>query len=155
MGTAMANDEAQKYGLGKHETWWEDPPPNRGKSGPDKFRWPLLSIVFTLPYLFPVTKSLLKRDPVTPGVVALWVLVYGVAISSALFPVAFDRGRPFRFAYSVWMNVLGLAVVAATHTSPFVLLYGADAQVFLLPLAWVVLLAGAALLIAAGILLET
>ncbi|MFJ7215282.1 sensor histidine kinase [Amycolatopsis sp. NPDC098790] len=149
----MAKDEAQKYGLGNHDTWWEDPPPNRGRSGPDKVRWPFLSIVFTLPYLIPVTKSLLQRDPVTPGVVALWVLVYAVAVSYALFPIAFDRGRPFRFAYSGWMLALGLGVVATTHANPFVLLYGTAALVFLLPLAWVVLLDGAALLIAALILL--
>ncbi|WP_284741955.1 sensor histidine kinase [Amycolatopsis sp. RTGN1] len=149
----MAKDEAQQYGLGNHETWWEDPPPNRGRSGPDKLRWPLLSVVFTLPYLIPVTKSLLARDPVTPGVVALWALVYGVAVSYALFPLAFDRTRPFRFAYSVWMLVLGLAVIAATGASPFVMLYGTAALVFLLPLAWVVILDGVALLLAAGILL--
>jgi two-component system sensor histidine kinase DesK len=153
MGTAMAKDEAQPYGLGKRDTWWEDPPVNRGRSGPDKFRWPLLSIVFTLPYLIPVTKSLLAVDRMTPGVVALWALVYAVAVSYALFPLAFDRGRPFRFAYSGWMLALGLAVVAAASTSPFVLLYGTAALVFLLPLAWVVILDGVALLLGAGILL--
>ncbi|MEU4249399.1 sensor histidine kinase [Amycolatopsis sp. NPDC026612] len=150
----MAEDDvSRKYGLGTKETWWEDPPVNRGRSGPDKFRWPVLSIVFTLPYLIPVTKRLLAVDRVTPGVVVLWVLVYGVAVSYALFPVAFDRSRPFRFAYSVWMLVLGLAVVAAADTSPFVMLYGTAALVFLLPLVWVVLLDGAALLLGAGILL--
>jgi two-component system, NarL family, sensor histidine kinase DesK len=153
MGTAMAKDEAQPYGLGKRDTWWEDPPVNRGRSGPDKFRWPFLSIVFTLPYLIPVTKSLLAVDRVTPGVVALWALVYAVAVSYALFPLAFDRGRPFRFAYSGWMLVLGLAVVAAADTNPFVMLYGTAALVFLLPLAWVVILDGVALLLGAGILL--
>ncbi|MEV6626016.1 sensor histidine kinase [Amycolatopsis sp. NPDC051106] len=149
----MAKDEAQPYGLGKRDTWWEDPPVNRGRSGPDKFRWPFLSIVFTLPYLIPVTKSLLAVDRVTPGVVALWALVYAVAVSYALFPLAFDRGRPFRFAYSGWMLVLGLAVVAAADTNPFVMLYGTAALVFLLPLAWVVILDGVALLLGAGILL--
>ncbi|MEU4523000.1 sensor histidine kinase [Amycolatopsis sp. NPDC024027] len=150
----MAEDDVnRKYGLGTKETWWEDPPVNRGNSGPDKFRWPVLSIVFTLPYLIPVTKGLLAVDRVTPGVVVLWVLVYGVAVSYALFPVAFDRSRPFRFAYSAWMLVLGLTVVAAADTSPFVMLYGTAALVFLLPLVWVVVLDGAALLLGAGILL--
>jgi two-component system sensor histidine kinase DesK len=149
----MAKDEAQRYGLSNHDTWWEDPPQNRNGGGPDKLRWPFLSIVFTLPYLIPVTKSLLAIDPVTPWVVVMWVLVYGVAVSYALFPVAFDRSRRFRFGYSSWMLVLGLAVLAATGASPFVLLYGTAALVFLLPLAWVVILDGAALVLAAGVLL--
>jgi two-component system sensor histidine kinase DesK len=150
----MAKDDVhQKFGLGNKDTWWEDPPTNRDGGGPDKFRWPILSIVFTLPYLLPVTKSLLAVDRVTPGVVGLWVLVYGVAASYALFPVAFDRGRPFRFAYSAWMLVLGLAVVAAMGTSPFVMLYGTAALVFLLPLVWVVILDSAALVLGAVVLL--
>ncbi|SEF32795.1 two-component system, NarL family, sensor histidine kinase DesK [Amycolatopsis pretoriensis] len=150
----MAEDDLnRKYGLGTRETWWEDPPPNRGRTGPDKLRWPVLSIVFTLPYLLPATKRLLAVDRVTPGVVAMWVLVYGVAVSYALFPVVFDRSRPFRFAYSVWMLALGLAVVAVADVNPFVMLYGTAALVFLLPLAWVVLLDGIALLLGAVILL--
>ncbi|MFI5588351.1 sensor histidine kinase [Amycolatopsis sp. NPDC051758] len=150
----MAEDDVnQRFGLGNRETWWEDPPRGRHGGGPDKVRWPFLSIVFTLPYLIPVTKSLLARDPVTPWVVVMWVLVYGVAVSYALFPVAFERSRRFRFGYSAGMLVLGLAVVAATGASPFVLLYGTAALVFLLPLAWVVIFDGGALVLAAGVLL--
>jgi two-component system sensor histidine kinase DesK len=149
----MAESDSQKFGLGNRETWWVDPPRGPNGGGPDKMRWPILSVVFTLPYLIPVTKSLLAVDGVTPGLVALWALAYGYAVAYALFPLAFDHGRPVRFAYGAGMLLMGLALVAVASASPFVLLYGTAAMVFLVPPAWVVIFDGAALVLAAGILL--
>jgi two-component system sensor histidine kinase DesK len=151
----MAESESHKFGLGNRETWWADPPRGRNGGGPDKVRWPILSVAFTLPYLIPVTKSLLAVDGVTPGLVALWALAYGYAVAYALFPLAFDRGRPVRFAYAAGMLALGLTLVAAADANPFVLLYGTAALVFLLPPAWVVILDGSALVLAVVIMLLT
>ncbi|WP_103348194.1 sensor histidine kinase [Amycolatopsis sp. CA-128772] len=150
----MAESESHKFGLGNRETWWADPPRGRDGGGPDKVRWPIFSIVFTLPFLIPVTKSLLAH-PVTPAVVVLWVLVYGYAASYAFFPMVFDHGRPARFAYGIGMLVLGLAVVTAVHANPFVMLYGTAVMVFLVAPVWVVILDGGALVVAVGILLLT
>ncbi|WP_410611938.1 sensor histidine kinase [Amycolatopsis sp. lyj-109] len=152
----MAKDDAShRFGLGNRETWWADPPRGRNGGGPDKLRWPILSIAFTLPYLIPVTKSLLAVDRVTPGVVALWVLVYGYSVSYALFPQVFDRSRSVRFAYGVGMLLTGLAVVAVIEANPFVMLYATAAMVFLVAPVWVVILDGAALVLATGIMLLT
>ncbi|MBE8521869.1 sensor histidine kinase [Amycolatopsis sp. H6(2020)] len=151
----MAESESHKFGLGNRETWWADPPRGRDGGGPDKLRWPILSVLFLLPYLIPVTKSLLAADRVTPGVVALWVLVYGYSAAYALFPQVFDRSRPVRFAYGVGMLLMGLAVVTVVDANPFVLLYGTAAMVFLLAPVWVVILDGAALVLAAAIMLLT
>ncbi|WIV53188.1 sensor histidine kinase [Amycolatopsis nalaikhensis] len=142
-----------RFGLNTREAWWEDPPRGRHGGGPDKLRWPVLSIAFTLPFLIPVTKSVLGHGRPTPAVVALLVLVYAYAASYAFFPVVFDRDRPVRFAYCAGMLAMGLAVVAAVGASPFTLLYGTAAAVFLVPPAWVVFLDGGAVLLAAGIML--
>jgi two-component system sensor histidine kinase DesK len=151
----MAKGEGadHRFGLTNREAWWEDPPRGQRGGGPDKVRWPIFSIVFTLPYLIPVTKRLLAADQVTPGLIGLWALVYGYALSYALFPLAFDRARPVRFAYGLGMLTLGLTLVAAADANPFVLLYGTAAMVFLVPPAWVVILDGSAVVLAAGILL--
>lgn len=150
----MAESESHKFGLGNRETWWADPPRGRDGGGPDKVRWPVFSIVFTLPFLIPITKSLLTH-PVSPGVVVLWVLVYGYAASYAFFPMVFDHGRPARFTYGIGMLLLGLTVVTAAHANPFVLLYGTAVMVFLVAPVWVVILDGGALVVASGILLLT
>lgn len=151
----MAKGEGadHRFGLQNREAWWDDPVPGRGGGGPDKLRWPIFSIAFTLPYLIPVTKRLLAADHVTPGLIGLWALVYGYALSYALFPFAFDRGRRARFGYGVVMLALGLTLITVLPASPFVLLYGTAAMVFLVPPAWVVILDGSALVLAAGVLL--
>ncbi|WP_410589448.1 sensor histidine kinase [Amycolatopsis sp. lyj-23] len=150
---AKAEGADHRFGLNTREAWWADPPPGPQGGGPDKLRWPIFAIGFTLPYLIPVSKTLLKAESVTPLVIVMWLLVYGYALSYALFPLAFERRRPARFAYGAGMLALGLAVVAVVGANPFVLLYGTAAVVFLIPPAWVVIFDGAALALGAVVLL--
>ncbi len=147
------DDGGFRYGLNKRMTWWEDPLPDpEGKAGPHGLRWALLSIVFLLPFLYPVTQSLLAEKTVTVQLVLLMLLVYGYALCYAIFPVVFNRPRPVKLAFGVSMLVMGLGVITVTQASPFVLLYGTATLAFMLPAAWSVILDGATLLIAIGLL---
>ena len=147
------DDGGFRYGLNNRLGWWDDPLPDpRGNLGPNKFRWPILSIVFLLPYLYPVTKSLLEAESVTIQLVLIWLFVYTYALCYAIFPIVFNRPRPVKLAFGVAMLVMGLGVITVTQASPFVLLYGTATLAFILPAAWSVILDGAALLIAIGLL---
>jgi two-component system sensor histidine kinase DesK len=152
----MAKSGRGAFGLNTREAWWEEPLSDPDSGGPDRLRWPIMGAVFLLPFLIPVTKSLAARPEVDAGVVLVGILVYGYALCYLLFPFVFRRRRPVKLGFGIGMNLLGLAVVAATSASPFILLYGTAVMVFLTPAAWAVivdlatLLVGALLLVADG-----
>ncbi|MEV4146490.1 sensor histidine kinase [Amycolatopsis sp. NPDC049691] len=157
----MAESRRHRFGLNGKEAWWEDPlsDPDSG-GGPDRTRWPIAGVVFLLPFLIPVTKSLAARPEVDAGVVLTGSLVYAYALCYLLFPFVFRRPRTAKLAFGIAMNVLGLGVVGVTSASPFILLYGTAVMVFLTPAAWAVivdvatLLTGALLLVAEGKFLD-
>ena len=150
---SKADEPEGRFGLNTWAAWWDDPlPDTRGNVGPNKYRWPLVSIVFLLPYLYPVTRSLLEAETVTVQLVVVWALVYGYALCYAIFPIVFNRSRPVKLAFETMMLVFGLVVTSVTQASPFVLLFGTAVAAFILPAAWAVILDGSALLIAIGIL---
>ncbi|SFW74411.1 sensor histidine kinase [Amycolatopsis australiensis] len=152
----MAESERHRFGLNSREAWWEDPLADPERNGPDRMRWPLMGVVFLLPFLIPVTKSLAAKPEVTVQLVVTGALVYAYALCYLLFPFVFRRSRRVKLGFGIGMNVLGLATVAASGASPFILLYGTAVMVFLTPAAWAVivdvatLLTGAVLLLVAG-----
>ncbi len=149
----MTEPEERRFGLNTRAAWWEDPLPDKtGKVGPHAYRWPILAIVFLLPYLYPATESLLKADTVTPKVVLVWILVYGYALFYMVFPVVFNQARAVKLTFGVSMLAFGLGVTVVTDASPFVLLFGTATLAFLLPAAWAVILDGTALLLVIGLM---
>jgi len=150
---SKADDPEHRFGLSNWAGWWEDPLPDpKGKVGPNGFRWPIVSLVFLLPYLYPATKSLLEADTVTLKVVLIWILIYGYALFYMVFPVVFDRPRAVKLAFGTSMLAFGLGVTVVTDANPFVLLFGTATLAFLLPAAWAVILDGTALLLVAGLM---
>ncbi|EOD65994.1 sensor histidine kinase [Amycolatopsis vancoresmycina] len=152
----MAESGRHRFGLNSREAWWEDPFSEPEAGGPDRLRWPVLGVVFLLPFLIPATKSLIAEPEVTTGLVAVGVLIYAYALCYLVFPFAFRWPRPAKLGFGIGMNLLGLGTVAAVGSSPFILLYGTAVMVFLAPPAWAVivdvptLLVGALLLGLAG-----
>ncbi|WP_086839668.1 sensor histidine kinase [Amycolatopsis kentuckyensis] len=142
----------RRFGLDSKESWWEDPLPDAGNRGPGRFRWPIMAVVFLLPFLIPVTRSLLA-EAVTPRLVATAVLVYAYSACYAGFPYFFRAERPVKLVFGITMNVLGLASLAVAAGSAFVLLYGTAVLVFLVPAAWSVIVDLATLALGAAILL--
>jgi two-component system sensor histidine kinase DesK len=149
----MTRSENRRFGLNTKEGWWDDPLPDPKSNGPDNVRWPIMGAVFLLPFLIPVTKSLVAEPEVTAELVLIWILVYAYAACYLLFPFFFRRTRPVKLGFGVVMVALGLGVVAATGASPFILLYGTAVMVFLTPAAWAVIVDVAALLLGALLLL--
>ncbi|MGV9364953.1 sensor histidine kinase [Amycolatopsis sp. NPDC003731] len=150
----------RRFGLDSKESWWEDPLPDAADRGPGGPRWPIMSMVFLLPFLIPVTRSLLAEPAVTPGLVATFVFVYAYSACYAVFPYFFRRERRVKLAFGITMNVLGLASLALAAGSGFVLLYGTAVVVFLVPAAWSVIIdlstvaLGAVILLAQGRFVE-
>jgi two-component system sensor histidine kinase DesK len=150
----MATDDTnRRFGLNTREGWWDDPLPDPKNQGPDGVRWPIMGAVFLLPFLIPVTKSLLAEPVVTPRLLLIWVLVYGYAACYLLFPFFFRQVRPLKLGFGIVMVALGLGVVAVVPASPFILLYGTAVMVFLAPAAWSVIVDVSALLLGAVLLL--
>ncbi|MFG1644443.1 sensor histidine kinase [Amycolatopsis sp. NPDC049252] len=150
----MASDDTnRRFGLNTREGWWDDPLPDGKNQGPDTVRWPIMGAVFLLPFLIPITKSLLAEPVVTVPVVLSWLLVYAYAACYLLFPFFFRQVRPLKLGFGIAMVVLGLGVVAGVHANPFILLYGTAVMVFLAPAAWSVIVDLAALVAGALILL--
>ncbi len=149
----MAESGKRRFGLDQKESWWEDPLPDARNNGPGGWRWPFMAVVFLLPFLVPVTRSLLAEPAVTPGLVATAVLVYAYCACYAVFPYFFNRERRVKLAFCITMNVLGLATLAVATGSGFVLLYGTAVVVFLVPAAWSVIIDLSTLAIGAVILL--
>ncbi|MEV4058074.1 sensor histidine kinase [Amycolatopsis sp. NPDC049688] len=143
----------RRFGLDNKESWWEDPLPDAADRGPGGPRWPIMSVVFLLPFLLPVTRSLLAEPAVTPGLVAAGVLVYAYSACYAFFPYFFRRERRVKLAFGITMNALGLASLAVAAGSGFVLLYGTAVVVFLVPAAWSVIIDLATVALGAVILL--
>jgi len=142
----------RRFGLDSKESWWEDPLPDAADRGPGGPRWPIMAVVFLLPFLIPVTRSLLA-EAVTPGLVVTAVLVYTYSACYAVFPYFFRAERHVKLVFGITMNVLGLASLAVTASSAFVLLYGTAVLVFLVPAAWSVIVDLATLALGAAILL--
>ncbi|MEA5366533.1 sensor histidine kinase [Amycolatopsis sp., V23-08] len=150
----MASDDTnRRFGLNTREGWWDDPLPDGKNQGPDTVRWPIMGVVFLLPFLIPITKSLVAAPVVTVPVVLSWLLVYAYAACYLLFPFFFRQVRPLKLGFGIVMVVLGLGVVAGVHANPFILLYGTAVMVFLAPAAWSVIVDLAALAVGALILL--
>lgn len=143
----------RRFGLDSKESWWEDPLPDAADRGPGGPRWPIMSVVFLLPFLVPVTRNLLAQPAVTPGLVATAVLVYLYSACYAVFPYFFRRERRVKLAFGITMNVLGLASLAVATGSGFVLLYGTAVVAFLVPAAWAVIIGLSTLAVGAVILL--
>ncbi|MBE1502430.1 two-component system sensor histidine kinase DesK [Amycolatopsis lexingtonensis] len=144
----------RRFGLNSKESWWEDPLPDAGRrGGPKGLRWSVMSVVFLLPFLVPVTRSLLAEPGVSVQAVLTGLLIYSYALCYAVLPFFFQRERPVKLAFGITMNVLGVATLATTSASAFVLLYGTAVLVFLLPAAWSVLLDVGALAAGAVVLL--
>ncbi|KDN22718.1 sensor histidine kinase [Amycolatopsis rifamycinica] len=150
----MAETGKRSFGLDSKESWWVDPLPGARKHGPGGWRWPFMAVVILLPFLLPVTRSLLAKPAVTPGIVLTAVVVYVYSACYLVFPYVFDRERRVKLAFCGTMNVLGLASLAAAAGSGFVLLYGTAVTVFLVPAAWAVILDLPTLAVGAVILLE-
>ncbi len=156
----MAETGKRSFGLDSKESWWADPLPDARNNGPGGWRWPFMAVVFLLPFLLPVTRSLLAKPAVTPGLVLTAVVIYTYSACYAVFPYFFDRERPLKLAFCITMNVLGLASLAVASGSGFVLLYGTAVVVFLVPAAWSVLIdlptlaLGAVILLARGRFLD-
>ncbi|WP_290059272.1 sensor histidine kinase [Amycolatopsis solani] len=144
----------RKFGLDSKESWWEDPlpDPERG-GGPKGWRWSVMSVVFLLPFLVPVTRSLLAEPGVSAGAVLTGLLIYTYSLCYAIFPFFFRRERRVKLAFGITMNVLGVATLATTSASAFVLLYGTAVLVFLVPAAWSVILDVGALAAGAVVML--
>ncbi|MDT7803434.1 MAG: two-component system, NarL family, sensor histidine kinase DesK [Actinomycetota bacterium] len=150
----MATDDTnRRFGLNTREGWWDDPLPDGKNQGPDTVRWPIMGAVFLLPFLIPITKSLLAETVVTVPIVLSWILVYAYAACYLLFPYFFRQVRPLKLGFGIAMVVLGLGVVAGVDANPFILLYGTAVMVFLAPAAWSVIVDLAALVAGALILL--
>ncbi|ADJ48327.1 two-component system histidine kinase [Amycolatopsis mediterranei S699] len=149
----MAESGKRRFGLDSKESWWEDPLPNARDQGPGGPRWPVMAVVILLPFLIPVTRSLMHEPEVTPGLVLTAVVVYAYAACYALFPFFFRRERRVKLVFGIVMNALGLASLVAASGSAFVLLYGTAVLVFLLPAAWSVILDLATVAVGAVILL--
>ncbi|MFJ1765329.1 sensor histidine kinase [Amycolatopsis sp. NPDC088138] len=150
----MASDDTnRRFGLNTREGWWDDPLPDGKNQGPDTVRWPIMGAVFLLPFLIPITKSLLAEAVVTVPVVLSWIVVYAYAACYLLFPYFFRQVRPLKLGFGIAMVALGLGVVAGVHANPFILLYGTAVMVFLAPAAWAVIVDLSALAAAALILL--
>jgi len=149
----------RRFGLDSKESWWEDPLPDARNRGPGGLRWPIMAVVFLLPFLIPVTRSLLA-EAVTPGLVVTAVLVYTYSACYAVFPYFFNRERRVKLAFGITMNVLGVASLAVAAGSGFVLLYGTAVVVFLVPAAWSAIIdlstvaLGAVILLAQGRFVE-
>ncbi|MEQ0560959.1 sensor histidine kinase [Amycolatopsis sp. NEAU-NG30] len=148
----MAEPGKRRFGLDSKESWWEDPLPGAPGQGPGGRRWPVLAVAFLLPFLVPVTRSLLAK-PVTPGLVLTAVVVYAYSACYAMFPYFFRRPRSVKLVFGITMNVLGLASLASATGSGFVLLYGTAVVVFLVPAAWSVIIDLSVLAIGVVILL--
>ncbi|WP_410642438.1 sensor histidine kinase [Amycolatopsis sp. lyj-346] len=149
----MAESGRRRFGLDHKESWWEDPLPDARHRGPGGPRWLIMSMVFLLPFLIPVTRSFLAEPAVTPGLVAAAVLVYTYCACYAVFPYFFRRERRVKLAFGITMNVLGLGSLAVAGGSAFVLLYGTAVVVFLVPAAWSVIVDLSTLAVGAVILL--
>jgi two-component system sensor histidine kinase DesK len=150
----MATDDTnRRFGLNTREGWWDDPLPDPKNQGPDSVRWPIMGVVFLLPFLIPITKSLLAETAVTVELVLVWILVYTYAACYLLFPFFFRQVRPLKLGFGIVMVALGLGVVAVAGANPFILLYGTAVMVFLAPAAWSVIVDVVALLLGALILL--
>jgi two-component system sensor histidine kinase DesK len=150
----MAESGKRRFGLDSKESWWEDPLPGAHARGPGGGpRWPIMSVVFLLPFLIPITRSMLAEPAVTPGLVLTAVVVYAYCACYAVFPFFFRRERRVKLAFGIVMNVLGLVSLTVTDSSAFLLLYGTAVLVFLVPAAWSVLVDVATLLLGAVILL--
>jgi two-component system sensor histidine kinase DesK len=136
----MAESGKRSFGLDSKESWWVDPLPDARKHGPGGRRWPVMAVVFLLPFLVPVTRSLLAEPAVTPRLVFTAVAVYAYSACYAVFPYFFHRERRVKLAFCIVMNVLGSASLAVAAGSGFVLLYGTAVVVFLVPAAWSVII---------------
>ncbi|WP_439382187.1 sensor histidine kinase [Amycolatopsis lexingtonensis] len=143
----------RRFGLDSKESWWEDPLPGARNRGPGGWSWPAMATVFLLPFLIPVTRSLLVKPVVTPEIVLTAVLVYAYSACYLAFPYFFDRDRRVKLAFCGTMNVLGLAALAMAGSSAFVLLYGTAVVVFLVPAAWSVIIDLATVALGAAVLL--
>ena len=149
----MADPERHMFGLKGKQAWWEDPPADPEGTGPHRLRWPIAGVVFLLPWLIPVTKSLAAKPEVTLGLVLTGVLAYVYALSYLVFPFVFRRPRRVRLVFGTAMNLLGLGTLAVTGANPFILLYGTAVMVFLAPAAWAVIVDVATFLVAVLLLL--
>jgi two-component system sensor histidine kinase DesK len=149
----MAKPGRGKFGLNSKESWWEDPLPDAKDHGPRGARWPVLALGFLLPFLIPVTRSLLAGPEVTAKAVLTGVLIYSYSLCYLAFPVFFGRERRVRLVFGTAMNLLGLASLAVASSSAFVLLYGTAVLVFLVPAAWSVIIDLSTLAVGAVILL--
>jgi two-component system sensor histidine kinase DesK len=149
----MAESGKRSFGLDSKESWWVDPLPDARRFGPGGWRWPFMAVVFLLPFLVPVTRSLLAMPAVTPGLVLTAVVVYTYSACYAVFPFFFHRERRVKLAFCIVMNVLGLASLGVAAGSGFVLLYGTAVVVFLVPAAWSVLIDVSTLAVGVVILL--
>ncbi|WP_206792900.1 sensor histidine kinase [Amycolatopsis sp. MtRt-6] len=150
----------RRFGLDNRETWWGDPQDDPKRRGPHSWRWPIVALAFLLPFLVPVTRSLLAGPGVTVEAVVTGVVIYAYSLCYLAFPLFSGRERRERLAFGIGMNVLGLATLATTSASAFVLLYGTAVVVFLVAPAWAVIidvtavLAGVVILLAEGRFLE-
>lgn len=125
--------------LADRDTWWADPLDGSADGGPHAGRWWFVGILFLLPYLYPVTRSLLA-SPLTPVKVAEGGLLYGYAAGYLLFPLLFGQRLRYKLLFAGAMLAAGFGTVAAQGVSAFVLLYVTATLAFLLPAAWALIL---------------
>nr|WP_221458181.1 sensor histidine kinase [Amycolatopsis jiangsuensis] len=123
-----------------------------GEQGPNKSRWPVLGVLFLLPYLVPATQAIAEDPgPLLPRVLFA-LLSYTYAACYLLFPLVFGRSRRGRYVFGCGMLALGLPAALLPGMSPYILLYATATLVFVFPPAWALILDGTALGVAALVL---
>ncbi|WP_328611699.1 histidine kinase [Amycolatopsis sp. NBC_00345] len=145
-------DNVRLSTLADRDTWWADPLDGAADDGPHPGRWWILGVVFLLPFLIPVTQSLI-RSSLTPLNVAECLLFYGYAACYLFFPLMFGKERRSKLMFAAVMLTAGIATVMVGGTSSFVLLYVTATLAFLLPAAWALIFDLGGLALAALLLL--
>ena len=138
--------------LADRDTWWADPLDGSTDGGPHPGRWWVIGVVFLLPYLGPVTQSLLQ-SPFTPLTVLKGLFFYSYAACYLFFPLLFGKERRFKLAFGGVMLAIGITTVMVQGISSFVLLYATATIAFLLPAAWALIFDVGGLALAALLLL--
>ncbi|MFD9964156.1 sensor histidine kinase [Amycolatopsis sp. NPDC058986] len=126
---------------------WQDSPLGKDE-GPGKGRWPVIGLVFLLPFLAPVFSRVLDDPGPAWSKVVILVLAGAYGLSYLLFPLVFHRPLRDKLIFSAGMLVLGLVVMALVGFNAWLLIYATATLAFILPPAWALVLDGSTLVLA-------
>jgi len=127
------SEKWRKKGLMDPATWWDDPNPGRRPGGPNKFGWPVFSLIFLLPFDVPAIQDIVRSDSGPAAKAVLLTLVIAYSACYALFPWVWRSSRPIRYGFCAGMLAVGVTVAGVMGPSPFVVVYATAVAVFLLP----------------------